>query len=108
MPALLAVAAAASLAAASAPSRSLPYDSLRDPLVTSVAGAGWFFSQLFQDRLASPVCRWCDPPAFDAAVRDRLRWQDSGAAGLASDVLAYGGVPLVGLGADFFVSGRDA
>jgi len=108
MPALLAVAAAASLAAASAPSRSLPYDSVRDPLVTSVAGAGWFFSQLFQDRLAPPVCRWCDPPAFDAAVRDRLRWQDTGAAGLASDVLAYGGVPLAGLGADFFVSGRDA
>src|SRR5216684_266594 len=108
MPALLAVAAAASLAAASAPSRSLPYDSIRDPLVMGAAGAAWLLSQVFEEQLASPACRWCDPPTFDAAVRDRLRWRDPAAAGIASDVLAYGAVPLLGLGVDFFVSGREA
>jgi membrane-associated phospholipid phosphatase len=108
MPALLAVAAAAALAAASGPSRSLPYESIRDPVVTGVAGAAWLLSHVFEDRLAPSACRWCDPPAFDAAARDRLRWADPAAAGIASDVLAYGGVPLLGLGVDFFVSGRDA
>jgi len=108
VPALLAVAAAAALAAASGPSRSLPYDSIRDPLVTGAAGAAWLLSQAFEEQLASSTCRWCDPPALDAAVRERLRWADSAAAGIASDVLAYGGVPLLGLGVDFFVSGRDA
>jgi len=108
MPALLAVAAAAALAGASGPSRSLPYDSIRDPVVTGAAGAAWLLSKIFEEQIAPSACRWCDPPAFDGAVRDRLRWGDPAPAAIASDVLAYGGVPLVGLGVDFFVSGRDA
>ena len=108
MPALLAAAAAAALAAASGPSRALPYDAIRDPVITGTAGAAWVLLHLFEERLAGGGCRWCESPAFDEAVRGALRWPSSDAPGTASDVLAYGAVPVAGLGVAFFVSGRDA
>jgi len=108
MPALLAAAAAAALVAADGPSRALPYDAIRDPVITGAAGASWLLLHVFEDRLAPGGCRWCEPPAFDAAARDALRWQSSGPPGIASDVLAYGAVPAVGFTAGFFASGRDA
>ena len=106
MPALLAAAAAAALAAADGPSRALPYESIRDPIVTGTAGAGWLLLHVLEDRLASGGCRWCEPPPFDAAVRGALRMESSEAPAIASDVLAYGAVPVAGLAVDFFVSGR--
>jgi len=82
MPALLAAAAAAALAAANGPSRALPYESIRDPIVTGTAGAGWLLLHFFEDRLASGGCRWCEPPAFDAAARDGLRDEIFGPGGV--------------------------
>jgi membrane-associated phospholipid phosphatase len=108
MPALLAAAAAAALAAADGPSRALPYDAIRDPVVTGTAGTAWLLLQFFDERLGGGGCRWCEPPAFDEAARGALRWRSSDAPAIASDVLAYGAVPAVGLGVGFFVSGRDA
>src|SRR2546423_3658263 len=108
MPALLAAAAAAALAAADGPSRALPYEAIRDPVITGTAGAAWLLLLLFEERLAGSGCRWCEPPASDEAARGALRWRSSAAPAIASDVLAYGAVPIAGLGAGFFVSGRDA
>src|SRR6266446_6341307 len=108
MHALVAAIAAASLAAAGPPSRSLPYDGVRDPLLTAGAGAAWLLTQVLVDRLAPYPCRWCDPPGFDAAARTALRWRDTAAAETGSSLLAYGAVPLIGLGVDFLVSGHDA
>jgi membrane-associated phospholipid phosphatase len=107
MPALLAAAAAAALAAANGPSRALPYESIRDPIVTGTAGAGWLLLHFFEDRLASGGCRWCEPPPFDVSARDALRLGNSQVPAIASDVLAYGAVPVAGLAVDFFVAGRD-
>ncbi|MFL5311003.1 MAG: phosphatase PAP2 family protein [Myxococcales bacterium] len=107
MSAMVAAAAAAALAAADGPSRALPYDAIRDPVITGTAGAAWLLLHFFEERLASGGCRWCEPPAADVAARAALRWESSGGAATASDVLAYGAVPIVGLGVGFFVSGRD-
>jgi len=108
MPALLAAAAAAALAAADGPSRALPYDAIRDPVITGAAAGTWLVLHVFEERLAPGGCRWCQPPAFDEAARDALRWRDPDPPALASDVLAYGAVPVVGLGVSYLVSGRDA
>ena len=108
MPALFAAAAAVALAAADGPSRALPYDAIRDPVITGAAAAGWVLLHVLEDRLASETCRWCEPPPFDLSARGALRLQSSDTPATASDVVAYGAVPLAGLGVDFFVSGRDA
>src|SRR5437870_1262226 len=73
-----------------------------------VAAAGWVLLHVLEDRLASETCRWCEPPPFDLSARGALRLQSSDTPATASDVVAYGAVPLAGLGVDFFVSGRDA
>src|SRR2546430_1243873 len=72
------------------------------------AAAGWVLLHVLEDRLASETCRWCEPPPFDLSARGALRLQSSDTPATASDVVAYGAVPLAGLGVDFFVSGRDA
>ncbi len=95
-------------APAAAQSRTaLPYEPARDLTITGVAGAAWFLSQIFQTQLAPASCRWCAPPGFDSSIRDSLKWSDTAAANTASNVLAYGGMPLATLGADLLVSGAD-
>src|SRR5437660_7002291 len=100
MPALFAAAAAVALAAANGPSRALPYDAIRDPVITGTAGAGWLLLHLLEEPLASGACRWCEPPPLDVSARGALRLRSSEAAATASDLLAYGAVPLAGLGVD--------
>ena len=90
-----------------AETRALPYQPVRDLTMTGAAGAAWLLSQIFERQLAPSACRWCDPPGFDSSFRDALKWRDTGAAHGASNVLAYGGMPLAALGVDLFVSGRD-
>ena len=85
----------------------LPYEPARDLTLTGVAGAAWVISQIFEKQLAAQTCRWCDPPGFDTAVRDGLKWSNTAAADTASNALAYGGVPIASLGVDLLVSGRD-
>src|SRR5437870_2234290 len=53
MPALFAAAAAVALAAADGPSRALPYDAIRDPVITGAAAAGWVLLHVLEDRRAS-------------------------------------------------------
>ena len=108
MPALFAAAAAVALAAADGPSRALPYDAIRDPVITGAAAAGWVLLHVLEDRLASETCRWCEPPPFDLSARGALRLQSSDTPATASDVVAYGAIPLAGLGVDSVVWGRDA
>ena len=85
----------------------LPYEPARDLTITGAAGLAWAISQLFEKQLAPQTCRWCEPPGFDSSIRDGLKWSNTAAANTASNVLAYGGVPLATLGVDLMVSGRD-
>jgi len=69
-----------------------------DGAVTAAAFALWGGTQLFEGELAATSCRWCNPGRVDVAVRDALRWNDTSAANLASNLGAYLFVPLTSLG----------
>ena len=56
--------------------------------MTGAALALWLGSEAARDELAPATCRWCDPPGFDASLRDHLRWQNTGDADAVSYVLA--------------------
>ncbi len=77
---------------------ALRYDWRVDGAVTAAAFAVWGGTQLFESRLAASECRWCDPGSLDSAMRDTLRWNDTSAANLASNLGAYVFVPLSSLG----------
>ena len=66
--------------------------------MTAAAFAFWGGTQLLESRLAPADCRWCDPGSLDASVRSSLRWDDTSAANLASNLGAYVFVPLTSLG----------
>ena len=76
----------------------LRYDWRVDGAVTAAAFAFWGGTQLFESRLAPADCRWCNPGSLDASVRGALRWNDTSAANLASNLGAYVFVPLASLG----------
>ena len=69
-----------------------------DGAVTAAAFAFWGGTQLFESRLAPTNCRWCNPGSVDASVQSALRWNDTSAANLASNLGAYVFVPLTSLG----------
>jgi membrane-associated phospholipid phosphatase len=69
-----------------------------DGAVTAAAFAFWGGTQLLESRLAPTDCRWCDPGSLDTSVRSALRWDDTSAANLASNLGAYLFVPLTSLG----------
>ena len=83
---------------AHAEENDLRYDWRVDGAITAAAFAFWGGTQLFESRLAPAECRWCDPGSLDASVRGTLRWNDTSAANLASNLGAYLFVPLTSLG----------
>ena len=90
--------ACAAASRAHAEENDLRYDWRVDGAVTAAAFAFWGGTQLFESRLAPAECRWCDPGSLDASVRSALRWNDTSAANLASNLGAYVFVPLTSLG----------
>jgi membrane-associated phospholipid phosphatase len=98
---------AALFAATGSRGEPLPYEPARDLSVTGGAGLLWLLSAALETGLAPSSCRWCNPPGFDAAARDALRWRDTAAAQTASDLLGYAGMPLATLAVDFAASDGD-
>lgn len=88
----------ASGSAAGAGEGQLSYDWKVDGAVTVAASAFWGGSQLLESTLAASACRWCNPDSLDVSVRGALRWNDTSAANLASNVGAYAFVPVASLG----------
>jgi membrane-associated phospholipid phosphatase len=78
-----------------------------DGAITAAALAFWGGTQLFESRLAPAHCRWCDPGSLDASVRSTLRWNDTSAANLASNLGAYLFVPVTSLGLLALDAGRE-
>ena len=83
---------------------ALRYDLALDVPLTAGAGAVWFGTELAKSHLAPIDCRWCDPPAFDREVRDALVWASNAPARTASDVLAFGVIPVAALAPFAFVA----
>lgn len=46
---------------------------------------------------APQECKWCNPPNFDATIRNDLKWNNPVAADQISNVLAYGIMPVSAL-----------
>lgn len=78
----------------------LRYSLWVDVSVTVGALGWWLGSEAARDQLAPATCQhWCDPPGFDASVRDHLRWQNTGAADTAGYAFALA-QPLLMVGLD--------
>lgn len=70
-------------------------------------GAGWVASELAKGKLAPASCRWCDSvPAIDRRTRDAWKWDDTGAAATASDVLDFVVLPAVVFGGDALLASQ--
>jgi membrane-associated phospholipid phosphatase len=76
------------------PPRELRHDLVLDLTVTGFAAGYWVTTELLKGALAPQRCRWCAPPGVDAAVRDALRWDATGAADALSWVTALGLAPV--------------
>ncbi|HSR99559.1 MAG TPA: phosphatase PAP2 family protein [Kofleriaceae bacterium] len=67
--------------------------------ITGAAGLAYLASvTVLRSSLTPSTCRWCEPPAFDRAVRNAVVWDNTGRAGLLSDVNVYVLSPIVGFG----------
>lgn len=72
-------------------------------------GAGYLVVQLgFAGQLAADVCRWCEPPSFDASTRNALKWRDTQRADVLSSITGYGLAPAVLLGLTAFGRGTQS
>jgi membrane-associated phospholipid phosphatase len=91
-------AAAAEQPAAPSAVPELRYTLWLDVSVTVAALGWWLGSEVARDQLAPATCRWCEPPGFDAGVRNHLRWQNTAAADTAGYAFALAQpVLMVGL-----------
>jgi membrane-associated phospholipid phosphatase len=67
--------------------------------ITASFGVAFLASEtVLKNSLAASSCRWCEPPAFDRAVRNALVWGDTGRAHFLSSMDAYVVSPIVGFG----------
>jgi membrane-associated phospholipid phosphatase len=86
----LLVAAPAARAAGPEP---LEHDLKLDLPVTLAATAVWVGTELAKGRLAPEGCRFCEPNALDARIRNAVVWKNPAAARRVSDALAFGLLP---------------
>jgi membrane-associated phospholipid phosphatase len=92
-------------AAAQEPPRPLQIDQPQTWALAGGATGALLLTLAFQKQLAPGSCRWCGANGFDTGVRDALKWKDTGAASLGSDIGQLGG-PLLAVGS-LVLSGLD-
>jgi membrane-associated phospholipid phosphatase len=61
---------------------------------------------VLKEELGPSRCRWCDDNGLDRSVRDTVMWKTPQTADTISDILAFGAIPAIQLGA-LVVAGRD-
>jgi membrane-associated phospholipid phosphatase len=77
-------------------------------IAAGVAGVSYAITEtVFKDALAPDQCRWCNPPGFDASVRDALVWRDPSRAALYSSLTGYVAVPVGAYAALFAAAYHD-
>jgi membrane-associated phospholipid phosphatase len=85
---------------------ALRYDTRIDLSLTLTLATWLVTSEILKSELVPEKCRWCYRDAdgkdalnpVDGAVRRALVWKDPGAAGAASNIVAFGALPLASLG----------
>ncbi len=65
-------------------------------IVASGLGATVLASVIFRDSLQPERCRWCEPPGFDADVRNALVWDNVNVPRRISDITATS-LPILGV-----------
>lgn len=77
--------------------------------LTTVGGAAWIGSELAKGSIVASQCRWCDRTliGFDEGTRDALRWSNPSTANLLSNVIGFGGMPVLLLGGLALTSAKD-
>lgn len=99
--AALALVCAASPARADDKTGAEPTDRTRayHAALTAAMGAAYLtLNYGINSDLAPTACRWCDPDAFDHAVRDGLVWHDTSAANSLSAATGFVAAPLAAVG----------
>jgi membrane-associated phospholipid phosphatase len=99
---------AAGLIPASVAAQELSYDLRLDVPIVVGGAAAWGGTELAKASLAPATCRWCDRDAegkdtlnsLDRSARNGMKWDRTGIAATASDILAFGLVPLTAIGFD--------
>lgn len=103
---LVAVAVGAS-APASAQPRPTRRHLTRHLTFAAIGGGGYILSEaVLKPHLTAETCRWCEPLAFDHAMRNALIWDDKRAAHITSGVTGYFLPPVIGLGG-LFLAARE-
>jgi membrane-associated phospholipid phosphatase len=64
--------------------------------ITTVGLVAYPLMKPVEAALAPDACRWCTPTALDTAVRERLRWSDTGTADTLG-VVAHGAAPALSI-----------
>lgn len=68
-------------------------------LITAGFGSLYLLSStVFKAAISPDECRWCEPPGFDARVRNALVWDDARLARQLSDATGYAAAPILALG----------
>ncbi len=103
----LAAGFAAVLLATESRAAELHVDPLLDGAITAAAGSAWIGSELLKPQIGPRTCRWCEPPGLDESIRQRLKWNDIAAGDRDSNIVAFVGVPVFALGAEFLAGALD-
>jgi len=82
----------ASSASAAGPD-PLEFDPRIDIPVTVAAAAAWVGTELAKAKLGPETCRFCEPNALDASIRNAVVWDHPAAARHASDALVFALIP---------------
>ena len=93
----------------------LAYDTRIDVSVTAALATWVITAEILKAQLVPEKCRWCYRAAdgadalnpVDGTVRRTLLWKDTHAAGVASDVVAYGLLPASSIGLPVLAAHED-
>ena len=67
--------------------------------VTAAGGVIYLSSEtVLKSTFGTLQCRWCNPDALDASIRNALVWRDTSAANIVSDLTGYVAAPIAGIG----------
>jgi len=72
----------------------------------AIGGAAYLTIQYgLEPSLKPDTCTWCEPPGFDASIRNSLVWSDPKRADLLSNLTGYVGAPIFAIGSLILASG---
>lgn len=94
---------------------AIAYDTRIDISVSAALATWVLTAEILKAQLVPEKCRWCYRAAdgadalnpVDGAVRRTLVWKDTHAAGVTSDVIAFGILPATSVGMPVIAAHRD-